>query len=114
MFKQVTPMFFDDQDLKFWQPYRRSIHLATSVEVQHEGIIHAGDVNNKPKTYFFQLFKDHLVRYEDYKEFKTNSEKAHDTAKILFLTTINVEIFELPEHPEFNYNLELTQNKVVY
>lgn len=54
------------------------------------------------------------MRYEDYKEFKSNANKAQDSAKILFLTTINLEIFELPDHSEFKFNLELSQNKNQY
>ena len=33
-------------------------------------------MNQNFKKYFFQIFSDHMVRYDDYKEYKTNETKA--------------------------------------
>jgi hypothetical protein len=59
-----------------------------------------------------------LVRYDDQRELKSNANKAQENAKILILTTVNMDVYEMPIDDgfqnEYQFSIELCQNRQKY
>lgn len=114
MSNHLSESFFNNFEQSLWQSYRKAITQTRSKKLLFEGCLLGSDINQNFKKYYFQVYVDHLVRYEDYREYKTNEVKAMESAKIMMLNHTSLEVYELATDnnicAEMRYSLLLSQN----
>lgn len=114
MNNHLSESFFNNFEQSLWQAYRKAITQTRSKKLLFEGCLLGSDINQNFKKYYFQVYVDHLVRYEDYREYKTNEVKAMESAKIMMLNHTSLEVYELATDnnicAEMRYSLLLSQN----
>lgn len=67
------------------------MHSTTNIQ---EGPLIFHDMKNGPKKNYFQLFKDHIIKYDDVELFQSNPELAIQSARVMPITLARVTLYE--------------------